>query len=246
MQRLMIFNTVTLAFITSFFFPIQSFACSCISLSSEESMARSDLVFEGYVLESKTTASAIEVEYTFNNLNILKGSERTRVTVVSSVFESACGTSFEKNVKYKIYAEEHDDRLFTGMCSSSRALPFTWDELKDEAAARSEYLLTNNPLVAIETRKLQEAGCRLHSHGASINTCYEGDDLETFICVGFFSSVFIARDNSSDQNSINFQWNRKTDEIEFTSIDAVIYPDECVNGMDGRLRWERARTLNAD
>lgn len=245
MKRLMIFNIVAIALITSFLFPIQSFACSCVSSSPEDKMARSDLVFEGYLLESKVTSPG-NVEYTFGDLYMFKGSERTQVTVVSSAIKSACGTSFEKNVKYKIYAAERNGRLITGLCSSGRALPFAWNELEDEAAVRSEYLLTNNPLVAIESRKLLDAGCRLHSHGASINTCYEGDDLETFICVGFFSSVFIAQDNSSDQNSINFRWNQKTDEVEFTSIDALIYPDECVNGMDGRLRWERARTLNAD
>jgi len=236
MNLLQVYLARTLPLIICFIalaIPEPVLACSCVSSPAELKLSRSDFVFTGYLSAEPKSIIGGSTVYTFDQLDILKGSFRSTVDInVTSMSGDACGYNFAPKVKYQVYASKRDGKLWSGLCSV-HVVPVGEESIPIEDSMRINKTATD---------RLLQAECTLSLHGPGLPNCFRQSDDSPLICKGLYISVFSAKDGSYDQQTHLFEWNRRTDELRVTGLQGfLIMPEECENGMDGELRWKNNR-----
>lgn len=107
--------------------PATALACSCVSVTDEEALERSDVVFAGYVIkgeypeEARTANDTLrEIRWTFLPDALVKGVDAGPVEVMSESQGSACGVSFSIGRRYLVFAVEDGGTLTTNSCDRTR------------------------------------------------------------------------------------------------------------------------------
>jgi hypothetical protein len=101
-------------------------ACSCMSVTPEESLGFADAAFVGTVVGSRAVEVAVAgfdptpaVVYTFEVEGSAKAVTESSIEVVSAGDSAMCGTAFAVRERYLVFAAIVDGRLDTGLCSGN-------------------------------------------------------------------------------------------------------------------------------
>jgi hypothetical protein len=133
---------------------VVAMACQCFSFSPAEAQARSDLAFTGKVIRTKFSDTVIY--YTFRVDTVFKGKNADTLYIYSS--STNCGSHFQLNKTYLVYAREGA----TSLCSGNELLA---EPEKETARLRFRFepefaatigkttapLLTHNEAVYLDT-----------------------------------------------------------------------------------------------
>jgi hypothetical protein len=106
-------------------------ACSCLPFDETRATEQSDLIFNGTVAsrnliqENPGSPGANRVVWTFNVDEVQKGNVSTQQEVMTTDSSASCGMEFEIGARYKIYAAQNEDGVWTGLCSGNQPLDAT-------------------------------------------------------------------------------------------------------------------------
>ncbi len=126
-------------------------ACSCVRLSLEEQVQRSDAIFSGEVLDTRDnpspTAPGVHLgPVTFDVEESWKGVSEEQGVILGSSFsameEGDCGIDFREGERYLIYStyggQGEDRALTTGICEGTKPLKAADDDLEALGPAELE------------------------------------------------------------------------------------------------------------
>ena len=109
-------KTPLLACFAALVLPELALACMCSR--APNAMSSADFVFTGYLSAEPRVNTYGGVVFTFDQLDILKGSFRSIVEITSAYANgSSCGYRFFPEVKYRVYASKRSGVLTAGLCS---------------------------------------------------------------------------------------------------------------------------------
>ncbi len=165
---------------------------------------------------------------------------------IASLNNDTWGTPFQYRLQvdgYKIVSLGADRKPGGRDCDSDLTSDPEPDPIKESMIKNKiDYRLETNNEIQSNTNRLLQAGCTLEHQSASVLNCVRQSKRSPLICEGRYMSVFNAMNGSNDQQDHLFEWNRQTDELSVTGLQGfLIMPEECVNGMDGELRWKNNR-----
>ena len=124
----MLKKTLKAAFIcfsVSLLLPNFSFACSCMQLSEQQALEKSEVAFVGTVTkvwESKGSHGVGRYTVSFKVERFLKGSFTGPSVVTTATNGAACGYNFQEGTKYKVFARAYEGTYTTGLCSGNTPL----------------------------------------------------------------------------------------------------------------------------
>ena len=141
-----------------------AWACKCGFPTVEEDYLSSDVVFSGKVLridsvederrikmgEGQNYLQTVEVELELNET--WKGTDETKVTVLTALHEPSCGYDFSVGERYVVFAkvrkiesgEDGDIRaLYTGLCTANHELDY--DRATEALLEKLEELKSETP-----------------------------------------------------------------------------------------------------
>lgn len=97
-------------------------ACTCITPPFEEMFDSSSSVFEGTVISIEQPESVGLVKVTFQVRRVWKGKSLDKIIVYTETQTIACGYPFgeKPGLTYLVYADEHEGRLSTYLCSRTQ------------------------------------------------------------------------------------------------------------------------------
>lgn len=106
--------------------PRSALACSCVEPgSAQETMKRSDTVFEGTAISVKSLApdlfrsSRSRVKASFQVNEVWKGHVAPQIEVLTAGSEDSCGYSFKEGERYLVYARATGSSLEANLCSGT-------------------------------------------------------------------------------------------------------------------------------
>lgn len=92
-------------------------ACSCAGSTIEQRAPETDAIFQGEVVDVASAGSGRAV-YTFEVLQVWKGTVGAEVDVYTSGSGASCGLEIEYGQRDVIYADVDGSRLSSGLCSA--------------------------------------------------------------------------------------------------------------------------------
>lgn len=117
----------------------EAYACTCVRLSQEEQLQRSDAVFSGEVLDARENPSPAPPglhlgPVTFDVEESWKGVSEEQVVVLGYGGGGDCGIDFREGGRYLVYAtyggQGEDAALTTGICEGTKPLEAAGDDLE--------------------------------------------------------------------------------------------------------------------
>lgn len=135
-----------------FFSAYSTIACSCAVWSTCQAYGAAKAVFVGKVIEGRAAermsdmvkAGTKDLTFKFSVSRAFLGVKKGDTVVVHTGFGFGdCGFPFEKGEEYVVYAHDNKGTLQTGICSRTRHISDSADEVKDLDAL----LLTNGGMV---------------------------------------------------------------------------------------------------
>ncbi|CAM4269761.1 hypothetical protein FHS16_002020 [Paenibacillus endophyticus] len=106
--------------------PRSALACSCVEPGSvQETMKRSDTVFEGTAISVKSITSDIfrssgsRIKASFQVNEVWKGHVAPHIEVLTAGSEESCGYSFKEGERYLVYARATGSSLEASLCSGT-------------------------------------------------------------------------------------------------------------------------------
>lgn len=102
-------------------------ACSCAVADTDRSIAGSDHIFAGTVVERRETpprlgggrSSADPVYYVFEVDRAWKGDVYEKTTLYSEAGSESCGMEFKQGEKYLVFAQQGNKMATSGFCSGN-------------------------------------------------------------------------------------------------------------------------------
>jgi len=99
-----------------------AWACECVPLSSSDRLIKADVVFEGELIRTTRlpATSSYDLAYTFKVTKFVKGP----FSAVVSIFADGgdCAAYFEPGFKYRVYANDSNGALVSGVCSGNEII----------------------------------------------------------------------------------------------------------------------------
>ena len=112
-------------------------ACECISPAPpKESLEKSTAVFAGKVIDVDVPrgiviSTADPVKVTFEVSKVWKGPDYKTLVVTTARDGASCGYSFKQGEEYIIYTYGEGDKLSTGICSRTKPLANSQQDLEE-------------------------------------------------------------------------------------------------------------------
>lgn len=106
-------------------------ACSCLPFDETRATEQSDLIFSGTVTNRNLIQEYPEGEggnrivWSFKVDEVQKGTVPAQQDVMTTDSSASCGMEFEIGARYKIYAAQNEDGVWTGLCSGNQPLDAT-------------------------------------------------------------------------------------------------------------------------
>jgi hypothetical protein len=124
-----------LCFVFVFMKPPIVNACSCASLTPEEAIERTPIIFSGTVSAiSKQSAilhsSSDPVQVNFQVDQTWKGPTADQIKISTEISSESCGYPFKANQEYLVYAYQDGDEIKTSLCSRSNLLSSAQGDLR--------------------------------------------------------------------------------------------------------------------
>ncbi|PEW76744.1 cobalamin biosynthesis protein CbiN [Bacillus cereus] len=137
-----VLSLVLICSFTYFIFPEKSYACECMKASPEERLQKTDVVFEGKVLEVQKKDGKMEI--LFEVKRVWKGTSSSQIIIYTSF--SSCTFPFGEGGEYLVFAfNRGEGKLETSMCSGTKRL--------DEAGA-DKVVLSQIAKESVPTKKV--------------------------------------------------------------------------------------------
>ncbi|WP_439875717.1 cobalamin biosynthesis protein CbiN [Bacillus mycoides] len=131
MKRIVyLLSLVLICSFTFFILSEKSYACDCSNVSPEDAFQKTDVVFEGKVLEVQEKDGG-GIKTLFEVKKIWKGTSSSQIIIYTSV--SSCGFPFAEGGEYLVFSSYRGEgKLETSICSGTKRL--------DEAEAKKKAL----------------------------------------------------------------------------------------------------------
>lgn len=152
MKRILyIFPVVMICSFILIVLPEKSYACECMKVSPEERLQKTNVVFEGKVLEVQEKGGKMEI--LFEVKKIWKGTSSSQVIIYTSF--SSCTFPFAEGGEYLVFSSYRGEgQLETSMCSGTKRL--------DEAGA-DKVALSQIAKESVPTKEVDLKGERVSS-----------------------------------------------------------------------------------
>ncbi|HFJ9441729.1 MULTISPECIES: cobalamin biosynthesis protein CbiN [Bacillus] len=146
-----VLSLVLICSFTYFIFPEKSYACECMKASPEERLQKTDVVFEGKVLEVQKKDGKMEI--LFEVKRIWKGTSSSQIIIYTSF--SSCTFPFGEEGEYLVFAfNRGEGKLETSMCSGTKRL----DEAGADKVALSQIAKESVPTKKVNLKNDMVSG----------------------------------------------------------------------------------------
>ena len=146
-----VLSLVLICSFTYFIFPEKSYACECMKASPEERLQKTDVVFEGKVLEVQKKDAKMEI--LFEVKRIWKGTSSSQIIIYASF--SSCTFPFGEEGEYLVFAfNRGEGKLETSMCSGTKRL----DEAGADKVALSQIAKESVPTKKVNLKNDMVSG----------------------------------------------------------------------------------------
>ncbi|MBG9539605.1 cobalamin biosynthesis protein CbiN [Bacillus thuringiensis] len=146
MKRILyIFPVVIICSFILIVLPEKSYACECMKVSTEERLQKTNVVFEGKVLEVQEKGGKMEI--LFEVKKIWKGTSSSQVIIYTSF--SSCTFPFAEGGEYLVFSSYRGEgQLETSMCSGTKRL----DEAGADKVALSQIAKGSVPTKKVDLK----------------------------------------------------------------------------------------------
>ncbi|MDQ4484585.1 cobalamin biosynthesis protein CbiN [Bacillus cereus] len=146
MKRILyIFPVVIICSFILIVLPEKSYACECMKVSPEERLQKTNVVFEGKVLEVQEKGGKMEI--LFEVKKIWKGTSSSQVIIYTSF--SSCTFPFTEGGEYLVFSSYRGEgQLETSMCSGTKRL----DEAGADKVALSQIAKESVPTKEVDLK----------------------------------------------------------------------------------------------
>ncbi|PFL71174.1 cobalamin biosynthesis protein CbiN [Bacillus cereus] len=140
-----VLSFVLICSFTFFILPERSYACECMKASPEERLQKTDVVFEGKVLEVQEKDGKMEI--LFEVKKIWKGTSSSQIIIYTSF--SSCTFPFGEGGEYLVFAfNRGEGKLETSMCNGTKRL----DEAEMDKVALSQIAKESVPTKKVDLK----------------------------------------------------------------------------------------------